>query len=106
MSESKPTRARRGARPSTASQTPDQRSPDVTVAEQELESLVRREHGNPHSVLGAHPHNGGVAIRALRPSASSITATLDDGSTVELEPIPPGGIFQGLVEGADLPFAY
>jgi 1,4-alpha-glucan branching enzyme len=106
MSEAKPTRPRRGGRPSTASQTPKQRRPDVSVAEQELESLVRREHGNPHSVLGAHPQNGGVAIRALRPSASSITATLDDGSAVELEPIHPGGIFQGIVEGAELPLHY
>ena len=38
----------------------------MTITEQ-LDPLVRREHGNPHSVLGAHPQNGGVAMRALRP---------------------------------------
>ena len=36
----------------------------------------------------------------------SITATLDDGSTVELEPIHPGGVFEGIVEGAELPLHY
>ncbi len=27
----------------------------MTVATSELDALVRREHPNPHSVLGAHP---------------------------------------------------
>ena len=74
----------------------------MSVAEQDLELLVRREHANPHSVLGAHPQNGGVVIRALRPTASAVTALLEDGSTVELELIHPGGVFQGFVEGAVL----
>ena len=39
----------------------------MTVATSELEALVRREHSNPHSVLGAHPADGGVVIRVLRP---------------------------------------
>ena len=78
----------------------------MSVAEQELETLVRREHANPHAVLGAHPQNGGVVIRALRPTASAITALLEDGSTVELELIHPGGLFQGIVEGAEMPLRY
>jgi 1,4-alpha-glucan branching enzyme len=41
----------------------------TTVAPTELDSLVRREHPNPHGVLGAHPTQGGVVIRALRPRA-------------------------------------
>ncbi|HEY1511768.1 MAG TPA: 1,4-alpha-glucan branching protein GlgB, partial [Solirubrobacteraceae bacterium] len=82
------------------------RKPDLTVAAQELDALVRREHGNPHAVLGAHPRNGGVVIRALRPAASSITAVLEDGSTVELESIHAGGVFEGVVDGAELPLRY
>ncbi|HEY2438097.1 MAG TPA: 1,4-alpha-glucan branching enzyme, partial [Solirubrobacteraceae bacterium] len=77
-----------------------------TVANTELDALVRRDHHNPHGVLGAHPAEGGVAIRALRPAACAITAQLDDGQTVELEQIHAGGVFEGLAEGATLPLHY
>ena len=78
----------------------------TTVATTELDALVRREHFNPHGVLGAHPADDGVAIRALRPAASAVRAHLDDGTTVELEQIHPGGVFEGVVEGAELPLKY
>ena len=78
----------------------------TTIATNELDALVRREHSNPHRVLGAHPADDGVVIRALRPAARAITAHLADGSTVELEQIHPGGIFEGVVEGAELPLRY
>jgi 1,4-alpha-glucan branching enzyme len=77
----------------------------MTVATQELDSLVRREHPNPHAILGPHPAEGTVVIRALRPAACKITAHLDDDTAVELEQIHPGGVFEGTFEssGADLP---
>ncbi|MBV8956729.1 MAG: 1,4-alpha-glucan branching protein GlgB [Solirubrobacterales bacterium] len=78
----------------------------MTVATQELDQLVRREHANPHAILGAHPSDDGVVVRALRPAASAVTAHLDDGSSVELEPIHPGGIFEAELIGAQLPLHY
>jgi 1,4-alpha-glucan branching enzyme len=78
----------------------------TTVASGELESLVRREHSNPHEVLGAHPTDGGVVIRAFRPAAVAIKAHLDDGGAVELELVHPGGVFEGFVEDAELPLHY
>ncbi|HEY2161659.1 MAG TPA: hypothetical protein VGH24_10160 [Solirubrobacteraceae bacterium] len=80
----------------------------TTVATNELDSLVRREHSNPHGVLGAHPVDGGVVIRALRPAACAISAHLAGGPVeeVELEQIHPGGVFEGVVEGAELPLRY
>jgi len=78
----------------------------MTVANAELEMLVRREHANPHGVLGAHPSQAGVTVRALRPAASGISVVLDDGSTVELRQIHPGGVFEGVIEGAQLPLRY
>jgi 1,4-alpha-glucan branching enzyme len=77
-----------------------------TLDTAELDALVRREHANPHGVLGAHPANGGVAIRALRPAAREITAELDDGTEVELEQIHPAGVFEGMVEGKHAPLRY
>ncbi|MGB0094661.1 MAG: 1,4-alpha-glucan branching protein GlgB [Solirubrobacteraceae bacterium] len=77
-----------------------------TVATQELDALVRREHFNPHSILGAHVTDEGLVIRALRPAASEVKAQLKDGSVVELERIHPGGIFEGVVTGAKPPIRY
>ncbi|MBW3084534.1 1,4-alpha-glucan branching enzyme GlgB [Austwickia sp. TVS 96-490-7B] len=46
----------------------------------ELGLLVHGGHGNPHGVLGAHPWNGGVTVRVLRPHATSVQIELPDGS--------------------------
>ena len=54
-----------------------------TVATGELEAIVRREHANPHSILGAHPHDGGVVIRTLRPTSSSGRASASSSITSE-----------------------
>ncbi len=78
----------------------------MTVATSELDALVRREHSNPHSVLGAHPDGTGVAIRVFRPAASEVKLQLDDGETIELEQIHAGGVFEGVVEGAEMPLRY
>ncbi len=78
----------------------------TTVATQELDQLVRREHSDPHTVLGAHRQDDGVVVRALRPAAVAVTAHFDDGSTVELKPIHPGGVFEGVADGVELPVHY
>jgi 1,4-alpha-glucan branching enzyme len=76
------------------------------IATTELDALIRREHTNPHAVLGPHAAEGGVVIRALRPSARAITAQLEGASAVELELIHPGGVFEGVADGAELPLRY
>ena len=76
------------------------------AAAQDLERLVHREHGQPHSILGAHPADGGVVVRAYRPGAAAVRALLPDGESADLELIHPGGVFEGVVEGVELPLAY
>ena len=61
----------------------------TAVTTTELDALVRREHSNPHAVLGAHPFDGGVVVRVLRPAAQAVTAHAD--RDVELELVHPGG---------------
>ena len=78
----------------------------TTVAKNDLEALVRREHPEPHAILGAHPSDTGVVIRALRPSAQAVTAKPSRGKSVPLTEIHPGGIFEGEIEGAELPLKY
>ena len=65
------------------------------AAAQDLERIVRREHGNPHGVLGAHPTDGGAVVRAFRPAAAGVRVVTSDGDTTELEQVHPGGVFEG-----------
>ena len=37
-----------------------------------LDQLVEGRHGNPHDILGAHPHDTGVTVRTFRPLAESV----------------------------------
>jgi 1,4-alpha-glucan branching enzyme len=78
----------------------------VTLATAELDALARREHGQPHSVLGAHPGPGGVTVRVLRPGALKVSVKPSKGKAVELESIHPAGIFEGTLDGAELPLRY
>src|ERR1700761_9120731 len=78
----------------------------MSIATAELEQLVRREHSNPHSILGAHSEDGGVVVRAFRPAASTVTVLLDGHEPVELRQSHPGGVFEGVVDGAELPMRY
>jgi 1,4-alpha-glucan branching enzyme len=61
------------------------------------------ELADPHAFLGAHPVKGGVVVRAYRPDAESIRV-LPMG--VELEARNGDGVFEGVVEGAELPLDY
>ena len=72
----------------------------------EIEQVVRREHADPHHVLGAHAENGHVVLRAYRPAAERVVARPSKGEPVELERTHPGGVFEGVVEKAKLPLQY
>jgi 1,4-alpha-glucan branching enzyme len=78
----------------------------TTIAKNDLDALVRREHPEPHSILGAHPSEGGVVIRALRPSAESVAVKPSRGKSVPMTEIHPGGIFEAVIEDAELPLKY
>lgn len=69
------------------------------VSREELEQIVRGEHGSPHSVLGPHPYAGGVTVRALKPMARTVVVRHGDGSTHELTH-EHGGIWVGVLPGS------
>src|SRR3954453_20292198 len=82
------------------------------AAATDLERLVRREHSSPHDILGAHATDGGVVIRAFRPAAAAVRAIPASGHAVDAAQIPAGGgqippgrVFAGVIEDADLPLA-
>ncbi len=66
----------------------------------DLAHLLAGTHHDPHSVLGAHPHPKGTAIRALRPDAVTVQARIGD-TDHELTHID-GGLFGAIVPIKDL----
>jgi 1,4-alpha-glucan branching enzyme len=76
--------------------------PRATIGRSEIERLVRGEHHEPHRVLGAHPQDGKLVIRAWRPEATAVTA-LVDGARFELDRVHPAGLFEGSLEHSQVP---
>ena len=76
------------------------------TVEAEIELVVARRHWDPHQVLGAHPFDDGVVVRAFRPDAREVLARLEGGESVMLEQRHPAGLFEALLHGATLPLRY
>jgi 1,4-alpha-glucan branching enzyme len=72
------------------------------VSPAEIEALVAGTHHDPHGLLGAHPGDGGVTIRALRPLAESVAVVLADGSRVPMTHVHQG-VFAALLPGPTVP---
>jgi 1,4-alpha-glucan branching enzyme len=71
----------------------------------ELHQIAHGEHGNPHGVLGPHPHDGAVTVRVLRPLASTVTvrwSTGADSGEVELTH-EHEGVWAGVIPLPDVP---
>jgi 1,4-alpha-glucan branching enzyme len=71
-----------------------------------VDDLVEGRLANPHSLLGAHPQNGTIVVRAFRPEAESVKVRVEGAEPVELERAHPAGLFEGKVDGAELPLRY
>jgi 1,4-alpha-glucan branching enzyme len=66
-----------------------------------LDLIAQGRHGNPHEVLGAHPHDGAVTIRAFRPLADSVVVVSGDRK-VPLEHVHEG-VWAGVVDVPEVP---
>ena len=77
------------------------------TVEADIEAIVHRDLADPHRLLGAHPQNGGVVVRAFRPAAAKVLARVEGSKKpVELAQRHPAGLFEGEVAGATLPLRY
>jgi 1,4-alpha-glucan branching enzyme len=72
------------------------------VSPGQIDRLVAGLHHDPHSILGAHPVTGGIAIRALRPLATSATVVLADGRRFPAEQLHQG-VFEATLPLAEIP---
>ena len=71
------------------------------VSDEELHRLVSGVHHDPHSLLGPHPHDGGVTVRTLRPWATSVRLAVGD-ERVALRH-ESYGVWVGVLPGPDVP---
>jgi 1,4-alpha-glucan branching enzyme len=62
----------------TAEPTPRTELPPTPI--DQIDRLVAGTHHDPHSLLGAHPLNGAVVVRALRRGAASVTVVVGDNN--------------------------
>jgi 1,4-alpha-glucan branching enzyme len=80
-------------------------------------ALLSLQSTDPHAVLGAHPVEGGVVFRALRPGASKVTVCVDNGQRIALAPVKEfnpargaydvaEGLFEGQARALALPLRY
>ena len=53
-------------------------SQPAPVSHGDLALLVEGRYGDPHALLGVHPHDGGVTIRTLKPLAETVTVVYGD----------------------------
>ena len=66
-----------------------------------IDSLVRARHGDPFSLLGPHPVEGGVAVRTFLPEASRVEVVDATSGAVRgtLARVHGDGLWSGLVQG-------
>ncbi|WP_324784750.1 1,4-alpha-glucan branching enzyme [Streptomyces sp. H51] len=82
-------------------ETPVEVAVSPAVGAPDRERLLDGSHHSPHSVLGAHPVPGGVAFRAFRPYALSVTVVAGD---LRAELHDDGdGFFSGLMPLSEVP---
>ena len=64
------------------------------VSEQDLERLLELRHHDPHSILGAHPLDGGAVVRAFLPDAQEVLLLVEGHPPREMHPRPEPGLFE------------
>ena len=85
------------------------KSSDLVVSNipaEELKRLLRLRHSDPHSILGAHPTDRGVIVRAYRPDAQKIFLIVDGEPPREMIMRPEPGLFEILVSARRQVFPY
>ncbi|WGL51205.1 1,4-alpha-glucan branching protein GlgB [Nocardioides sp. BP30] len=75
--------------------------PVMPIPTDELAMIVAGEHRSPHGVLGAHPHAGGITVRALKPLAESVVVRWPGGEAALTH--EHDGVWVGVLPLADVP---
>src|SRR5271155_4640778 len=76
------------------------------VLREEIVRLLALRHQDPHSILGIHPTDRGVIVRAYRPDAEKIFLLVDGEPPREMLKRPEPGLFEILVAQRRQVFPY
>ena len=80
------------------------------ILPEDIERLVRVEHPDPHSILGAHlfmvKERTGVVVRAFHPEATEAEVIIEGKEPFLMEKCHPGGLFACFLPDQDLPVSY
>ena len=89
------------ANPETQKSTAPAKPSVKPVSAEELDRLVGGAHHDPHSILGAHPHEGAVTVRALRHGAHKLSVVIgDDRHPMQHE---HSGVWVAVIPGDQVP---
>ncbi|HYI45348.1 MAG TPA: 1,4-alpha-glucan branching protein GlgB [Actinomycetota bacterium] len=66
---------------------------------EDIERLIKGELREPHSLLGRHPEDGSVTVRAWKPEAQTVRVLSDGEVVAKLESVDTAGLFEGALEG-------
>jgi 1,4-alpha-glucan branching enzyme len=76
------------------------------IAPSEIERLLKLEHSDPHSILGAHLGRDGVIIRAWRPGADDISVLEDGAAPWRMAQMNGDGLFEVVIREREQVFPY
>ncbi|MCL2465629.1 MAG: 1,4-alpha-glucan branching enzyme, partial [Micrococcales bacterium] len=73
----------------------------IPVDDDVLRAVAAGLYHDPHAVLGAHPGDGGVTVRVLRPFAERVAVVTADGETEATH--EKDGIWAAVLDCDDIP---
>ncbi len=81
--------------------------PHTLIDPETATAILAGRHGDPFSVLGLHPHDGKLVVRAMRPEAETVEV-LDARTGRRLAALDPlgDGLFAGIIPRRKNPFKY
>ena len=77
-----------------------------TVSFQEIDAIVGGFHGDPFAILGPHPVNGGLVVRAFLPLADTAFVVQEGEEDVPMVKVQEDGFYEAYLEGKAPPLAY
>ena len=79
-------------------------TPPVTKPVDPFALIAAARHPDPFSILGPHPTDRGLVVRAVLPGAERVEVTRPGAPAVMMDARHPDGVFEGLLEGVhDVP---
>ena len=77
-----------------------------TLPYEEIDAIVAGYHGDPFAILGPHPYEDGVVVRAFLPLADSVEVMISSQKAFPMEKVKVDGFFEVIIPGQSLPLTY